>query len=333
LIYTKASGVNDSIFGRSQEPIKMMLEKYEESFEAKSMIKEIFTMDKTNNFAERFVTETSLGDFRPVGEAGNYPRTTMQESYAKVIEPEEWKLSFGISQTMVEDGKIGKAIRKKGNNFMTSFHRTREKFAAEMLRNCINASFEFGERVFDIRGADGRPFFATDHPSITAATLVQSNRFNAAFTYDNLSHAEERMQKFVDDDGHLLNIQPDTIIIPNNARIKMLVFHALNAENVPGVVSDGGSYHFGRWTVKVWNYLANPAGITPGTDWWILCDSQMKDIIEALPWLDRIPLSVHSWIDHNNDNNMFNGRARFGAAPNNWRAFAACTPGAGTALT
>lgn len=332
MLYSRASGVNDSIFGRSQEPIKFMLERMEESFESKSMIKEIFSMDKTTNFAERYITETSLGDFRPVGEAGNYPRTGMQEGFAKVIEPEEWKLSFAISQTMLEDGKLGKAIRKRGNNFMTSYHRTREKFAAEMLRHSVGTTFEFGERSFNIRGADNLAFFAANHPSVLNPAHVQSNLFNAAFTYDNLAYMEERMQKFQDDDGNLLNIQPDTIIIPNNARIKLLVFHALNAENVPGQMSDGGSYHFGRWTVKVWNYLNNPPGTTAGQDWWILCDSQMKDIIEALPWLDRIPLSVHSWIDNNNDNNVFNGRARFGAAPNNWRAFAAGVPGLGSAL-
>ena len=37
-------------------------------------------------------------------------------------------------------------------------------------------------------------------------------------------------------------------------------------------------------------------------------------------WIDRIPLSVHSWVDENNDNNVWNGRARFSAGFNNWRA-------------
>jgi hypothetical protein len=46
----------------------------------------------------------------------------------------------------------------------------------------------------------------------------------------------------------------------------------------------------------------------------------------GLVWLDRIPLSVKSYIDENNDNNIIKGRARFSAAPNNWRVIAGCYP-------
>lgn len=67
MIFSKASGLNDSVFGRSQEPIKMMLEQQEEAFEKQSAVKEIFKMDDTTNFAEKYTYETSLGDFEAVG--------------------------------------------------------------------------------------------------------------------------------------------------------------------------------------------------------------------------------------------------------------------------
>lgn len=339
MIFSKASGVNDSAFGKSQEPIKMYLERLEESFEAMSMLDKIFFMDKTNQFGEKYAQETNLGDFAPVGENGNYPRSSLQVGFEKFIEPEEWKLAFAITQTMLEDGKVGKAIKKQGQNLMLSYHRTREKFGAEILRNAIGTTMKFGSvdgkaKEFNVAGADGKAFFAPDHPSATRGTkLQQSNLFDESFSYDSLSYAEEAMQKFKDDDGQLLNINPDTIIIPNNARIKKRVFEVLNAEGIPGNSHNDGNFQLGRWDVIVWNYLSNPAGITSGEDWWILMDSAARDIAEALVWLERVPLTVRSWIDNNNDANVFNGRARFGASPNNWRAFAACVPGMGTKLT
>lgn len=334
MIFSKASGVNDSVFGKSQEPIRMYLEGLAESFEAKSMLKEIFYQDKTSEFGEKYVQETSLGNFMPVGEGGEYPRTSMQEGYSKFIEPEEWKLQFGITQTMVEDGKLGKAIKKRGQNFVQSYARTRELFGANLLMSAINPTMSFGGKTFDITGADGKAFFHAEHPSATLGTkLKQSNRFDEVFSYDALAYVEEAMQKFKDDDGNLLNINPQTIIIPNNARIKKAVFEVLNAEGMPGNANNDGNFVFGRWNVITWNHLNNPAGITDKTDWWIVADMDANEMLEGLIWLERIPLSVRSWIDNNNDNNMFNGRGRYGASPNNWRPFAACTPGAGTKLT
>jgi len=67
MIFSKASGVNDSIFGKSQEPIKMMLEQQEEAFQKMSIIDKVFYMDETKDFANKYTIETSLGNFSPVG--------------------------------------------------------------------------------------------------------------------------------------------------------------------------------------------------------------------------------------------------------------------------
>jgi len=67
MIFSKASGVNDSIFGKSQEPIKMLLEQQEEAFQKMSIIDKVFFKDKTKDFANKYTIETSLGNFVPVG--------------------------------------------------------------------------------------------------------------------------------------------------------------------------------------------------------------------------------------------------------------------------
>ena len=44
IIFSEGSGLNDSIFGKCQAPIRMFLEKKAEAFEEQSMLKEFFAI-------------------------------------------------------------------------------------------------------------------------------------------------------------------------------------------------------------------------------------------------------------------------------------------------
>lgn len=324
MIFSKSSGVNDSAFGKSQEPIKMILEQQEEAFQKMSIIDHVFFKDSTKDFASKYTIETSLGNFEPVGEAGKYPESGFQEGYSKVIEPETWKNSFAVTQEMLEDSKMGK-VRSKAFQFMMAYGRTRELFATKLLSTGNATTMSFGGKNFDISGADGKALFATDHPSITGGTAAQSNLYAAAFSYDNLSYAEEKMHYFKDDDGNILTCSPDTIVIPDKADIKKLVFEAVGSEGNPTTANNAANFHWGRWNIVFSPYLEAISGSTG--DCWMLLDSKFNEAYQALVWLDRIPLTVKSTIDDNTDNNVYRGRARHGAAPNNWRAMIMCAPG------
>lgn len=334
IVFSKASNLNNSSFGKSQEPIKMFLEQQIEAFQQHSIVDNIFMMDDTSNFSEKYTYETSLGSFEAGGEGAAYPRNSFREGYSKVIEPDEWKNSFEITQQMIEDAKMGKATQRAGV-FSTAYNRTRELFGSALLNSGQATTLTFGpnNRVFNIAAADGLSYFNTAHTSITGGTGNQSNYFSNPFSYDALCLVEEAMQKFKDDDGNLLNLMPDTIVIPANARIKKLVFDAIGAEGIPGTANNSFSYQFGRWNVVMSPYLNNTASITAGTDTWYVGDSTFNQNYGGLIWLDRIPLTVKSYIDENTDNNVWKGRSRFGAAGNNWRAFSKADPGlSGTLL-
>lgn len=56
-----------------------------------------------------------------------------------------------------------------------------------------------------------------------------------------------------------------------------------------------------------------------------VCDSK-RNQIDGLIWIDRVPLSVRSWIDDETGNNVWGGRARYGASPVNWVSWYGCIP-------
>ena len=323
IIFAEGTGLNDSVFGKSQAPIKAMIEHNVEAFEKQSMIDKIFYMDTTTNYAEKYTSETSMGDFEDVGENGAYPITSIQEGYSKVIEPTTWKSRFEVTQEMIEAAKLGK-IKSRANIFGTSYNRTREKFAADMLIGGMGTAVTIGGRKYDTTSADGKALFATDHPSKTqGAKGAQSNLFkytasSAKFT-EVLDSAQERMQDFRDDDGNLLTVAPDTIIIPNSGALKRKIFEAVGSDLDPNTANNAFNFQVGLWNVLVWNYLPKTVS---GKEYFLLMDSKFNQDYMCLPWLDRVKLTVKSAIDENTDANTWSGRARFGAGFNNWRSIA-----------
>ena len=200
-----------------------------------------------------------------------------------------------------------------------------------VLAGATGKTVPIGRSVYDATSADGVPLFSTAHPSITGGAAGQSNLFTGAFSAEVLDTVQERMQDFTDDDGNLLNIKPDTIIIPNDAGLKKDVFAAIGADKDPTTANNGFNYTFGRWTVIVWAYLNQ--FVASGTKPWVLMSSQYNEDYGGALWYDRKDLTMKSYIDENTDDNVWKGNARWSAGFNDWRAFAVGGASAGTTLT
>lgn len=320
ITFTEGSGLQNSIFGKSQEPIKLFIEKKAEAFEQKSMLPELFSMDTSTHFGEKITGMTAMDGFQPVGENGNYPTDGMQEGYSKFLEHMTWKDSFSISREIIEDGKL-MDLRRQPAGFVTGYHRTREKFGAALLGNALQKKTEmsFCGAKFDCTAADGRPLFDKTHPS-KIGKKAQSNCYADAFSANALAALEAKMQDFRGDNEEVLDVTPGTILIPNDYSLKKEVFAAIGADKDPATANNGFNFLFGRWNVIVWPYLNQ--FIADGTAPWILLDKRYNEENGGAVWLDRVKLEVRSEIA-SNDANVWKGYARFTAGFHDWR-FAAC---------
>lgn len=322
IIFGKMTGLADSIYGKSEAPIKAFLEENVKAYNDNSMVEKIYKMISSDNYAEKFGSFTGLAQgFLPVGEGGAYPKDERQEGYSKTFEHQTWKDSFTITQEMVEDSKILDLNRTGARGFVDAYALTREKYGAQILVGAVSGiTTKFRGMDVDCTSADGVAIFSTAHPSKTGNGVVQSNKFAGAFSIDNLGKLETAMQNFKDDNGEVLTVSPDTIIIPNDAALKNSIFAAIGADKDPGTSNNGFNYQYGRWNVIVNPYLN---GIISGSDKpYILFDSKYNEAYNGLLFLDRIPLTVTSYVDENTDNNVWKGRSRFIAGCNDWRAIA-----------
>lgn len=319
ITFTEGSGLQDSIYGKCQEPIKMFLEKRGEAFEQASMIKELFCVSPSKNFGEKFTSMTAMEGFQPVGENGAYPVDGMQEGYSKFIEHMTWKDSFSLSREIVEDGKL-MDLKKKPAGFITGYYRTRERFGAALLGAAIGGKEKtlFSGKEFSCTGADGKCLFHKAHPS-KLGKATQSNLFSDAFSNDALGAMESAMQDFRGDGGEVLDVAPDTILIPNEYTLKRDVFAAIGADKDPATANNGFNYQYGRWSVIIWPYLNQ--FIAKGLKPWVLCDKRYNEEYGGAVWLDRVNLEVRSEIAAN-DANVWKGYSRFTAGFNDWRPFA-----------
>lgn len=330
IIFSESSGLNDSIYGKCQAPIRMFLEKRGEEFEQNSVLKNLFFMGKSGNYADMMTTLTAMSGFEPVGENGAYPLDGMQEGYQKLLKYQTWKDSFSVSKEMMEDGKL-MDMRKQPAAFMTSYNRTRELFGAAMYGAAMmgNSSVTFKGVKFDLTGADGSNLFAKEHvPKVSGDK--QCNCFKDAFSVDALGKLETAMHLFRGDNDEILDVAPDTILIPENADLKKAVFAAIGADKDPVSANNAFNYQYGRWNVIVWPYLNQ--FVTKGTSPWVLLDSKYNETYGGAVWNDRVQLEVRSTIDENTDANVWRGRSRFNACFNDWRFAAIGGIAAGNSL-
>ena len=332
IIFGKMSGLQDSIYGKSEAPIKAFLEENVKAYTDNSMVEKIYKMIDSDNYAEKFSSLTGLAQgFLPVGEGGAYPKDERQEGYSKTLEHQTWKDSFTITQEMMEDSKILDLNRTGARGFVDAYMLTREKYGAQILVGAVSGTTTtFRGMTVDCTCADGLSIFSTAHTSKTGNGSTQSNKFAGAFSETVLGQIETRMQNFADDNGEILTVSPDTIIIPNDAALKKSVFAAIGADKDPATSNNGFNYQYGRWNVIVNPYLNGLIGVSDKP--FFLYDSKFNDAYNGLLFLDRIPLTVTSYVDENTDNNVWKGRSRFIAGCNDWRSIAVGGVTGGTAL-
>lgn len=332
IVISISSRVVDSIYGNSQAPIRSYVMKRAEAFEQESLLPKLFRMERSRHWAEQYGGETAMENFVPVGEGGSYPLTGFEESFQKTLVNETWKQSFAITRELVDDAQLGK-MKQRANKLMTSYYRTREMFGRNLYAGgLLGTEVQIGGKKFSTASADGKKLFATDHVAKVKGNK-QSNAFAGEFTAANLDAVETMMQNTKGDNGELLAIAPDTILIPNDAKLKRQVFEVVGADKDPDSGDNGFNFQFGRWNVIVDPYLTmslQQLGVETAP--WILLDSKFIQENDGAIWQDRVKLELSSEIDDNNDNNKWKGYARFTGGFVDWRFAAAGGVSGGTAL-
>lgn len=320
IVISEASARNHALFGELQAPLASFLEKRAEAIAEGSIVNKITREVKSTHRKEGYSGMTTMGDFMPTPENGAYPQTDFEVAYDKDIVNITWKNRFSVSKEMMDDTDF-KEIFKRAAGMMTDFERTREKFFFRILAEALQGkkSFTANNIEVDVTSYDKLPMFSKSHKGKISGKTI-GNAFSDEFSAKALSRASTVMQNYTDENGNPLNIQPDTILIGNDADLKEEVFAVIGSEKVPGCANNDYNYLFQNWNVLVSPYLNLflPEGAKP----WVLLDSRMIQEQDVFIRQEREKLNITSRID-DNDANTFSGRYRQGGGFVDFRGMAA----------
>lgn len=201
-----------------------------------------------------------------VGQAG------FDQGYKTTFTHKEYPLEHKISRKLLDDSmwnEINSGATKLGDSAALK----REVDAASVFINAFTDTFA---------GADAVGLVSTAHPLNPVKTgTTQSNEFTLSLTKDNVATIREAMMALTDDNGNLVAVNPNAILVPPELEDEALVISKSMLD--PTTDSNAVNPQNGRFNIIVWHYL------TDSNAWFMLDTNLMKD---NLLWFDRVPLSI-----------------------------------------
>lgn len=306
IIVSEKSGRFGQLYGALQAPLASFIEAQAELSKANCLALKIFSERTSNSYAEAYGGMNGADLMKPVGEGAASPLNSMDLRDPKTLVNVTWKSHALLTREIVDDahGDMKKIVERMGARKLTeSYYDTINAFLFGLLAAAVEnkAKYQMGGETFDLTCYDGKSVFSKAHKK-------GANAFSGAFSKETLGELSTIQQNFVDDNGHALQISPDTIVIPNTYAAKNKAFEIIGAEKDPGSANNGFNYLFGQWNVitsPLLNHLADGDAFP-----FILLDSTFNEKNDGNVFQNRVDLEITSK-EADGDNNKWDAYARF----------------------
>jgi hypothetical protein len=273
-----------------------------------------------------FPTDTSqraYEDFQGVGDLGStgwnqfevtgrVPYDAPEIGFKTRLEHREFAKGMSAKRKLMEDNMypgapIPKQISQMAAALGASAALFREKSAAEVF---INAFTDTGVDTagFSLTGADGVGLVSTAHPLSPSNAGTQGNEGTLALTSDNVVETKNRMRNFTDENGDLMAVHPDTLLVP--PELEETALKIISGDLDPDSANNTINVNKGRYNLIVWDYLTD-------SNAWFMIDSGLK--ADHLIWLDRV---LPQFMGEMNKDTMIGewvGYARWSRGWDDWR--------------
>lgn len=233
------------------------------------------------NSERAFEEHLGVGQFSSAGwdfeKTGRVEYDDRNKGYLKRFTHVEYAKGFVVQRKLVDDNMTQVAF-DDAHELGDAAFRKREKSAALLFTNAFTDSGTDAEG-FAIAGPDGVGLCSTAHPYSPVDASVQSNEGALSLTRDNLRTTRQNHMAFVDDRGDILNLMPDTLLVPPELEDDALTI--IRSAQDPNSANNAINPQAGRFNVVTWHYL------TDANAWFSIDSARMK---RDLIWYERIPV-------------------------------------------
>lgn len=324
-IVSKNGGLIDDTWNVNAQMMEAYInDVYTEKSNFDEYVKNVFIAQKSDRFGEKIGSVTTLGNFKPMtADGANAPKVDIISGPTKTLIHTTFKEQFRITREAKEDAEID-MMQAKARGMVQAYKRTRAAFASKALTANAEAastqttfSFE-GVSGFDCASADGKAVFAVDHPLVVDDSVTQSNIFTNAFGSDTkmLNILANYGKNFLNNSGHVMGYDFDTIIIPSNApRLQDTVLAVIRSE-----LKVGSDYNDVNTQKGLWKLVIDPSWqVSAGAEPFILMSSQANKELLGNKLYDRVTLDVTAHVNEDTDDMIWNGYARWSVGFPSWQ--------------
>ena len=267
----------------------------------------LFGVETSTRYEEQYQGMGAMGLVPPFG--GTVPYTDFDAGYRVDVRNYEFALGMQVERRLVDDDQFNQ-IKRRASNMADAFNITIETDAANVY---INGFTDDGTNRMgaSTNGADGVGLLSAAHPYSPANSgTTQSNEGTLALTIDNLDTTRQNMRNFTDDQGQLLGVNPDMLLVPPELERTATQLVSERAIYEPSSAQYDVNMFSGRFRPVVWDRL------TDSNAWFLIDSTLMK---QHLIWQWRIRPEFAQAEDFDGLTAKFRGYMRYGIGWTDWK--------------
>lgn len=261
----------------------------------------LFDVEKSDRSFEEEVLMTGFGTAPVKTEGDQVFFDTASEAWTSRYTHETVAMAFAITEEAIEDNLYGTTGKMKANAMGRAMANAKQVKAANVFNNGFSTSALYA-------GGDGKPLFASDHPTLAAGN--QSNRVSSDLSETALESALINISLTKDDRGLLIGARAVSLhIAPQNQfvahRILFSDLRVGTADNDTNAMKDMGLFSRG--------YNVNHRFTDPNA-WFI-----RTDVPNGTKMFVRAPLATKDDVDFLTGNMRYKARERYSFGFSDWR--------------
>jgi hypothetical protein len=261
----------------------------------------LFDIERSDRSFEEEVLMTGFGTAPVKSEGDQVFFDTASEAWTSRYTHETVAMAFAITEEAIEDNLYGTTGKMKANAMGRAMANAKQVKAANVYNNGFNTSALYA-------GGDGKPLFASDHPTLAAGT--QSNKVSSDLSETALEAALINISLTKDDRGLLIGARAVSLHIPPQLQFvaHRILFSDLRvgtADNDTNAMKDMGLFSKG--------YNVNHR-FTDTNGWFI-----RTDVPNGTKMFIRAPLATKDDVDFLTGNMRYKARERYSFGWSDWR--------------